>query len=89
MKPSLLILTILLTHFSFAQGGYDIVPGRYDTVFKRPEYVRVKILKIRTIAPVTKVKMKTLARPRVKFTTECRCEIFYRRKDIVFIEKPW
>jgi hypothetical protein len=83
MKLVFTIAILLTTVVCNSQTIYG-----YDKVENKPEYIQVKILKIRTIAPVTIVKMKTLARPRMKFTTECTCNIPYRKRDIVWIIKP-
>lgn len=52
------------------------------------ERIQVKILKIEKDS-VTKVTMKTISRPRVKLKTTCVCEVPFRRKDIVWINKPF
>jgi len=80
-----LIITISILLTAMVCGS-QIVHG-YDRVENKPEYIQVKILKVKTIGLVTMVKMKTLARPRMKFTTECKCNIPYRKRDIVWIEK--
>jgi len=55
---------------------------------REPELIKVKIKRIRMIAPITKVRMKTMQRPRVKLKTKCECIVPYRKKDIVWIIKP-
>lgn len=83
MKLLLIILCIMSAATCTGQ-----VPGKSDTVALRLEYIQVRVTSIKLTPPVTKVKMKTLKRPKVIYQTECACFIPYKKRDKIYIIKP-
>jgi len=81
MKLLITISILLTAAVCHSQPGIDQV--------KNPDLIKVKIISIKKADSITTVKMKTLASPRVKLTTECcNCVVPYKKKDIVWIRKP-